>query len=153
MKKDGFEDIKQVFGSSKQYGESVGFAEQYSKDYKGVSFTGHSLGGGLASANALKVEGKAVTFNAAGLSNATKSNLSLTGNTANISAYVVQGEAVDFYQSKVGIRAEGNITTLPASYFPQIPFTKIDDAYRTYQRVQNHLMGTVIQKFNEYNKK
>jgi RHS repeat-associated protein len=146
-----------ISGNSQQYEQSVGIAENLagSKDYKGVSFTGHSLGGGLASANALAIEGKAVTFNAAGLSNATKENprLGLSGKSANISAYVVQGEAVSHYQGVIGIRAEGKITTLPASYVPQIPFTKADDVIRTGQRAYNHTMGVVTDKFNQFKKK
>ncbi len=131
---DWINNAQQIFGNSPQYKQSVEYAEKYAKQYTGVSFTGHSLGGGLASANALKIEGKAVTFNAARLSDATKNNLKLTGNVANISAYIVEGEAVDYYQSMIGLKAEGNITYLPASYVPEIPFTKIDDAYRISTR-------------------
>lgn len=145
--KDWENNFQQAFGNSAQYKESVDFAKQYADAYSGVSFTGHSLGGGLASANALVTESKAVTFNAAGLSNATKKDLGLTNKTANISAYIVQGEAVDYYQSKVGLKAEGNKTYLPASYAPEIPFTKVDDAYRVIQRVQNHMMEAIIQRF------
>lgn len=145
---DWINNIQQILGESPQYEQSVGFAEQYADNeaYQGVSFTGHSLGGGLASANALKTGGKAVTFNAAGLSNATKEKFDLTNKTANISAYVVQGEAVDYYQSMVGLKAEGNVTYLPAVYVPQLPLTKVDDAYRLYQRVQNHMMEAVVQR-------
>jgi RHS repeat-associated protein len=144
-----------ISGNSAQYEQSVGVARDENKAHSGVSFTGHSLGGGLASANALAIEGKAVTFNAAGLSNATKENprLGLSGKSANISAYVVQGEAVSHYQGVIGIRAEGKITTLPASYVPQIPFTKADDVIRTGQRAYNHTMGVVTDKFNQYKKK
>ncbi len=145
--KDWQNNAQQVFGNSPQYQQSADYAKQYADKYKGVSFTGHSLGGGLASANALTVEGKAVTFNAAGLSNQTKSNLGLHGNSANISAYVVQGEAVSHYQSMIGLQAEGNITTLPATYVPQVPVIQVDDYYRVYQRVQNHMMEAVIQRF------
>ena len=153
--KDGIQDIKQLTGNSEQYSQSVGIAGELSGNskYNGVSYTGHSLGGGLASANALKTDGKAVTFNAAGLSNATKKTLGLTGKSANISAYVVQGEAVSHYQSILGIKPEGKITTLPASYIPQIPFIKVDDVIRTVQRGLNHTMGVATEKFNQYKKK
>lgn len=119
-------------GNSDQYSQSVGIARTESEAHPGVSFTGDSLGGGLASANALAVEGKAVTFNAAGLSNATKDNprLGLSGKSANITAYVVQGEAVSYYQGMAGLKAEGKITTLPASYVPRIPGTSVDDKAR-----------------------
>jgi RHS repeat-associated protein len=152
--KDVKNDLQQpISGNSAQYSESVGLAKDLAQNYKGVSFTGHSLGGGLASANALMVEGKAVTFNAAGLSNATKENLGLTGHTANISAFVVQGEAVSYYQGMVGLKAEGRITTLPASYAPNIPFTSIDNRVRLLQRLNNHRMAVVMEKFAEYRKK
>lgn len=147
-------NIQQITtGNAEQYSQSVKIAGQLSKDYQGISFTGHSLGGGLASANALAVEGKAVTFNAAGLSNATKNNLRLTNDKANITAYVVQGEAVSHYQGMLGLKAEGKITTLPASYVPRIPGTSVDDIARFIQRGYNHTMGVVTTKFNEYNKK
>jgi hypothetical protein len=142
-----------ISGNSPQYKQSVGVANAESKAHPGVSFTGHSLAGGLASANALSVEGKAVTFNATGLSNATKENLGLSNKTANISAYVVQGEALSHYQGMIGLRAEGKIITLPATYVPQIPFIKADDVVRTLQRVYNHTMDVVTDKFNLYKKK
>lgn len=107
----------------------------------------------MASANALTVKGKAVTFNAAGLSYKTKSNLKIVDNKAGISEYVVRGEAVSHYQGMTGLKAEGRITTLPASYVPRIPGTSVDDKARFIQRVINHTMGVVTDKFNEYNKK
>ena len=152
--KDGSTNIKQLSGNSEQYKESIAAVKDISKDHKGVSFTGHSLGGGLASANALATEGKAVTFNAAGLSKSTKKSLGLTGRTADISAYVVEGEIVHQAQSVIGLKAEGNITILPASYAPTVKTGP--DVYapiRTAQRVKNHKIGTVIQKFNQYNQK
>ena len=108
--KDVGADVKQVFGNSKQYSESVGIAEGLSENYEGISFTGHSLGGGLASANAFATEGKAVTFNAAGISRATKNELGLSGKTANITSYIVSGEILNGFQRNVGLRAEGNHT-------------------------------------------
>jgi RHS repeat-associated protein len=138
-----------VMGNSSQYKKSVEIAKDLASNYEGISFTGHSLGGGLASANALATKGKAVTFNAAGLSKKTKTNLGLDGKKANISAYVVQGEIVSHLQGKIGLRAEGRITTLPASYIMQIPYLKTDDQIRTAQRISNHLMGPVMEKFKE----
>jgi hypothetical protein len=148
-------NIQQITtGKSDQYKQSVGIARDLAGNeaYEGVSFTGHSLGGGLASANALAVRGKAVTFNAAGLSDITKEKNNLTGKSANISAYVVRGEAVSYYQGIIGLRAEGRITALPARYVPYL-LGPIDDAVRAGQRVYNHTMGVVTKKFNEYNKR
>ncbi|MFV0483763.1 MAG: hypothetical protein ACK5MG_06685 [Bacteroidales bacterium] len=69
------------------------------------------------------------------------------------SAYVVRGEAVSYYQGALGLKAEGRITTLPASYVPRVPGTRVDDQAGLVQRVINHTMGVVTKKFNEYNKK
>ena len=134
--KDGVADVKQLFGASTQYSESVGIAEGLSETYAGVSFTGHSLGGGLASANALTTESKAVTFNAAGLSGATKKDLGLSGKTADITAYIVQGEIVDFSQQKIGLRAEGQ----------RLIFTPSSGQ----GRLHDHTMKAVKQGFNRW---
>jgi hypothetical protein len=63
-----------LFGSSDQYDKSIDYAKIISKNLgdKELTFTGHSLGGGLASANAIATDKKAFTFNAAGLTAATK---------------------------------------------------------------------------------
>ncbi len=148
--KDAVEDARQLVGHSEQYRESVLIAKDLVMDYPNVEFTGHSLGGGEANANALSTGNRAVTFNPAAISQPTKDNLGLTGRTADITSYVVKGEAVNHYQSTVlGLHAEGTIKTLPASYVPRIPFTPIDDLIRTYQRVDNHSLDTVIEKFNQ----
>jgi len=94
---DGWEDGVQLVGGSSQYAETVQVASSLAKDYPGVSFTGHSLGGGLAAANAYKVQGKAVTFNAAALSPLTKLGLGLYGKTANITAYITRGDPLNGY--------------------------------------------------------
>lgn len=73
-------------------------------------FTGHSLGSGLASANALATGYPAFTYNAAGLSSPTKSSIGQIFNT-DIDATIVEGEIVDVMQRKcLGIHAEGDIT-------------------------------------------
>lgn len=134
---DAIEDIDQVLGDSKQMYESIAFATKNAEEYSGLSFTGHSLGGGLASANALAVEGKAVTFNAAGLSRNTKIIFNLLENTADITAYIVEGEAVHEMQSLIGIEAEGKRQIfLPATGGGAI---------------KNHLMEAVKDGFKIYN--
>ena len=118
------------------------------KKYEGISFTGHSLGGGLASANALAAEGKAVTFNAAGLSDATKKNNNLNGNVANINAFIVKGEILDWEaRTTPGLsRAEGKKIIMPSAY----------TNWNQINRVRNHMIGAVkisFQKFIEESKK
>ena len=79
-------DFQQAFGLSEQYYIAMGNAYLVSKNYKdNVTFVGHSLGGGLAAAAAYKTGGRALTFNAAGVSVFTTNTL-FTG--AKIDAYV-----------------------------------------------------------------
>ena len=92
-----------------------------------------SLGGGLASANALKTGDPAITFNAAGLSVQTKQDLQLN-NKADITAYVVRNEIVNKSQALIGLRAEGRISYLPSvplSIFPRVSRPAISTAYHT----------------------
>jgi len=69
-------DVKQPLGLSKQYSSAVDNAKAISNELKKtdteLTFTGHSLGGGEAALNALVTDNKAITFNAAGVSDITK---------------------------------------------------------------------------------
>jgi hypothetical protein len=165
--KDWGNNAQQLTGTSPQYKYSAKKAIQLSENpkYNGVSFTGHSLGGGMASANALSVDnGKAVTFNAAGLSNGTKIDLGIENEVAKINAYIVQGEIVDYLQSSIGLKAEGNVIYLPATYVNENPVVKnilspfgagaffMLESATLLQRVENHSMESVIKSFNNYKK-
>lgn len=125
--KDWSNNASQLAGSSPQYQQSVDNARTISGELKGseLTFVGHSLGGGLASANALATGRDAITFNAAGLTDATKTNLGLNQN-ANIDAYRVSGEIVGVAQGLVGLKAEGTMHTLGAqSYLQQVMSTTL----------------------------
>jgi len=71
-----------------------------------VVFTGHSLGGGLASAAALATDSSGVTFNAAGLSDQTLETLGFNPNEVRehaadegqVRRYVVNGDPLTFAQ-------------------------------------------------------
>ena len=106
-------NIEQLLGTSEQYNLSVDNAKQIDQYFinSELTFVGHSLGGGLASANSLSTGRDAITFNAAGLSNATKKNLNLNSR-GTIDAYVVSGEALNIVQQMIGMKAEGNIHKL-----------------------------------------
>ncbi|ETZ24373.1 hypothetical protein N824_12715 [Pedobacter sp. V48] len=67
--KDGVADAKQLAGISVQYKESTEIAKGLKGKLDGaeLSFTGHSLGEGLAEANSIATGDKAITFNAAGV--------------------------------------------------------------------------------------
>lgn len=62
-------NIAQAFGlGSSQYDQAINLAgDVWQRTGGNVIFTGHSLGGGLASAAAYATGGRAITFNAAGL--------------------------------------------------------------------------------------
>jgi len=72
--KDVINDIVQPLGISNQYRQAAENAKDLSRMLreKELTFVGHSLGGGEAALNAMVTERKAITFNAAGVSNITK---------------------------------------------------------------------------------
>lgn len=71
---DWANNAHQLTGDSEQYEISVTNAEilHSLEGNRKLYFTGHSLGGGLASVNALATGRSAYTYNAAGLSDATR---------------------------------------------------------------------------------
>jgi RHS repeat-associated protein len=72
--KDVGTDVKQPLGLSKQYGSAADNAKKLSGELGSTELTyvGQSLGGGEAALNALVTDRKAITFNAAGVSDITK---------------------------------------------------------------------------------
>ena len=145
---DWGEDVGQLWGAAIQYKESIKRARLLSSTLYNseLTFVGHSLGGGLATANALKTGNRnAITFNPAALSDKTieELNLSMKGISASITNYVVEGEIVDYLQRPLGLRPIGTTHTLPASYFP------FSNTINTLLRIRNHLIDTVIEKIYE----
>ncbi len=84
-----------------QYGEATNVAEQVSRAVGGaeLTITGHSLGGGLASAAALATNRPAVTFNAAGLNDLTALSDGWLSYTSSMVNFSVQGEILSMLQS------------------------------------------------------
>ena len=76
-----------------------------------VSFTGHSLGGGLASAAAVSTGQPATTFNAAGLSHSTVSE----PKPAAVDAYYVDGDVLSGAQDNRGAVIGGVAGALSAT--------------------------------------
>ena len=100
---------------AEQYEAAIKLAKTLVRDYPDLHITGHSLGGGLATAAALAIaeaEERAITFNAAGVSDESAKKFGLTLARANyvVTAYRVDGEALSTGQ-KVG-----------ALYFPYYTF-------------------------------
>jgi hypothetical protein len=137
-------DLAQLFGVSAQYTESVLNAREINKELgtKELSFVGHSLGGGEAAANAEATNRSAITFNAAGLSNATKRNLKITGSDLHINDYEVRGQIL-WVQRLIGLKPEGIQHDISSqSIVSQIigsllPLVGITDG------IVRHLMGSV----------
>ncbi|MDX1453065.1 MAG: hypothetical protein R3183_10955 [Oleiphilaceae bacterium] len=102
---DWVEDAEQVFGDSEQYEQAVNMARDLAAQVdaynaangtdKQLSFTGHSLGGGLATASALATGKEAIVFDAAGLSQGTidQNNLDVS-HADKITNFNVQGSFV-----------------------------------------------------------
>lgn len=91
-------DVLQVRGLSRQYQESVHNAIELKKIFGDtLSFAGHSLGGGLAEANARATGESATTFNAAGLSTETVLSLGL-GSNSDTNAYIMSSDPLNALQ-------------------------------------------------------
>ncbi|WP_081373308.1 RHS repeat domain-containing protein [Xylanibacter ruminicola] len=145
--KDAQEDIKQLYGASRQYRESVDNAKQLNETLANseLTYVGHSLGGGLAAANALATDRNAITFNAAAISKNTKNLLRLPTTTSKgrIFNIVVKGEIVNYLQSMAGLKLEGGAFLLNAKYLPGI------NCINTVMRIGNHSINTIIQRLEE----
>lgn len=108
-KEDWKNNIQQLVGESEQYETSMDNAYNLSKNLKDseLTFVGHSLGGGLAAANAYKTGRDAMTFNAAWVSPATIG--AKQRQSANIDAYVNVGDELYYIQMRnLKVRANGN---------------------------------------------
>ena len=106
-------DITQMFGfGSAQYKQAKAVALSVEMELgsgESLWFTGHSLGGGLASVAALATQRPAITLNAAGVHQNTLKKLGLSGTNASnlIDAHYTSGEIVSLYQDFFGPTALG----------------------------------------------
>ncbi|MEY8239596.1 MAG: hypothetical protein RPT25_04570, partial [Cycloclasticus sp.] len=103
---DAGADVSQAFGmATAQYEEAVKLADYLDERLpNNITFTGHSLGGGLASAQALRIRSSANTFNAAGLHQDTMERLNIDGRDSSaINAYFVSGEILSSTQDSMAV--------------------------------------------------
>ena len=121
--RDLFTDLKNNFGGvDAQFDQAATLARTLSANETvggNLTFTGHSLGGGLASAQAAAVNGHAITFNAAGLTQrvADKLQLNLSAeNKANIEANYVKGDLVSGLQDSTLVDIAGAVLGTPVKY-------------------------------------
>lgn len=104
---------------SPQYAQAINLAKQVEAVYgNNLSITGHSLGGGLASAASMATNVPADTFNAAGIHHNSYAYYGLNPfNTDQINAYRVNGEILTTAQQWSPLpNAPGNAINLPAKY-------------------------------------
>ena len=116
---DNISNIQQGLGiSSEQYERAVRLARRVNTAVDGnLSFVGHSLGGGLASAAALATGQDAQTYNAAGLSEGEQARIAdqFGRQTPNVTAYYIEGEILSVLQDNSPIPdAFGNRVVLTA---------------------------------------
>lgn len=106
-------------------------------------FTGNSLGGGLASANALATGRNAITYNAAGIGPSTINTFNLDVSLSNtlINAIVVREEILNTYLGNIGLGADGKITILEGQDSKAVDFYKklADEQYSKGRQSINDL--------------
>jgi hypothetical protein len=98
-------DFSQTIFISKMYTQTIDLSVYMARTYTNLTFTGHSLGGGLASLASLAAQRHAITFNAAGLSVTTLATLPNTNalirnlRGASVDSYYIDGEALTIAQA------------------------------------------------------
>ena len=143
--KDVVADLAQPLGLSKQYAESVSFAQKLGDQLGDSELTmvGYSKGGGEAAADAMGTGRSAVTFNPAGVSGFTKSALQLNF-SPQIDNYDVKGEILGNIGLKlIGLGAEGTQHSIGSSSFLNSAVQALSPAVGIYEGMKNHFMTTV----------
>ena len=124
-----------------QYRDAMALAQEVTSAFPGRTvITGHSLGGGLASAAALATDSAAVTFNSAGLSDETLRSLNLNPNGAReyaadglVRRYTVENDILTGLQS--------GVSPLPEAVGHQL---QLENTYLIQDPIRAHLMDAVL---------
>lgn len=134
--KDWINNVRQQFGKAGQYEESVKIAKHLAEKYKNLIFVGHSLGGGLASANSRATGHNAITFNSSALSDFYKK-----GKESKIAAYISDGDVLD-YVNEVLLRqkVEGEIIKREVSHsnLPNLQGIPLTGLYQLLRGIKIH---------------
>jgi len=110
-----------IFGGGDQYNAAIAVAQGIKQEFHdNALLTGHSLGGGEASAGALVTGLHAVTFNAAGLNSRTIApyGVSTANGSVLIKSYYIRGEMLSVMQSFLPIPSAAG-TLIPLNPTPQ----------------------------------
>lgn len=136
--KDWQNNVSQQFGlEAKQYEQSIAIARSLSKEHDNLIFIGHSLGGGLASANSRATGCDAITFNASALNN--RYNY---GVKSRIVSYISNGDILDYTNEKIlGSHVQGQIVrrSVQTSAIPNLQFIPGTGPYQFVRGVIIHL--------------
>lgn len=141
-------NLSQGLGSDSPYyrnAVSIGKNIEASGAPSGVDFTGHSLGGGLASAASEASGSSAVTFNAAGLDPGTVAQYGGAVQPSNITAYRVDGDILTGMQEG----RLGPISDATAELMPKTVGTPVTLDGSSVTTVGRHLMGQVSDGLNQ----
>ena len=124
-----------------QYRDAMALAQEAAAAYgDNLAITGHSLGGGLASAAALATDNPAVTFNAAGLSDQTLRSLNFTPNGAR--EYAAEGLVRRYnVENDILTGAQQGVSPLPDAVGHEL---RLDNTYLIKDPIRAHLMDAVL---------
>lgn len=124
-----------------QYSDAMALAREAAAAYgDNLAITGHSLGGGLASAAALATDKPAVTFNAAGLSDETLRSLEFTPNGAR--EYAADGLIRRYnVENDILTGAQQGVSPLPNALGTEL---RLDNTYLIKDPIRAHLMDAVL---------
>lgn len=153
--KDWETNLSQVIGDSPQYEQALKNAIELSKriDEAGHSlvFTGHSLGGGMASNNALATNHEAIVFNPAGLSSETMAKSKADKSKADqlITNFTTSKDVLNLMQDCVAdIRVWNQLipTSLGKRYYLKY---KLEN-YSASSLIKGHSMSSIIEAMEQY---
>ena len=145
IKKDGLEDVLQAFGASSQYAIAINNAELLRRDLgdSELTFVGHSLGGGLAQASALSINGQAITFNPAWVSTATANVHKINKFDDKITNYVIFGEVLNTMQTIYGPTLGLNRLGRTKYLYSTVPLIPV------YGPLKSHTIGQVLSEIKD----
>jgi len=152
-------NILQIPGLAEQYKQSTDNAGIISNALgnQELTFIGHSLGGGLAAANAMKTGRDAITFNAASVTLFTRF-MDVLPYTPKIDAYIVKGEILlDRVQSSLGMNMRANGTIHEIEFkkswwnraVDEVLPNSVKKVKETGESLYYHTMGAVQQALDD----
>lgn len=138
--KDGLNDLTQAYAASAQYDQAISNSKAISGNLSKrteLTFVGHSLGGGLANASALKNDRKSVTFNPAWLSMGTLVKYGIQDKSdSRLNNYILSGEILHAVQYLIG----ANYDLVPKGNNHIVPLAK----YQHANPITRHKIPQVI---------